>query len=244
MQLLTINAEPAAFSFQADTAAILVIDMQNDFGATGGMFDLAGIDISLIRRAVAPTAQVIKAGRAAGLAIVFVKMAFRPDLSDTGGETSPTWIKHLPLQVGKKVRAPDGASSRILIRDTWNTAILDELAPQAGDVVLYKNRFSAFFKTELDCTLRNLGIRTLIVVGCTTSVCVESSIRDAAALDYSCVLLRDCTAEPIGQQFERSNHDASLHAIATMFGWLSDSSDFLRAVEESEPEHSIYSATA
>lgn len=244
MQPMTINSQPSALSFQANTAAVLVIDMQNDFGATGGMFDRAGIDISSIRRAAAPTAQVIEAGRAAGLKIVFVKMAFLPDLSDTGGETSPTWIKHLPLQVGKQIQAPNGQPSRILIRDTWNTDIVDELAPQAGDAVLYKNRFSAFSNAELDRTLRKLGIRTLVVVGCTTSVCVESSIRDAAALDYSCVLLKDCTAEPIGEQFERSNHDASLHVIATMFGWLADSSDFLRVVKASEFESARNSVTA
>jgi len=233
---ITINAEPSPVSFEAQTTAVLVIDMQNDFGAAGGMFDLAGIDITTIRRATAPTARVVKAARSAELKIVFVKMAFLPDLSDTGGERSPTWIKHLPLQVGKQVPAPAGAPSRILIRDTWNTDILDELAPQADDLILYKNRFSAFFKTELDRKLQDLGIRTLIVVGCTTSVCIESSIRDAAALNYACILLKDCTAEPIGQAFERSNHEASLHVIATMFGWLSESSDLLRALEESRRE--------
>ncbi|MBX9824038.1 MAG: cysteine hydrolase [Xanthobacteraceae bacterium] len=231
MPTAIIHAEPSELSFQTETAAVLVIDMQNDFGAAGGMFDRAGIDISGIQRATAPTSRVVDRARAAGLKIVFVKMAFMPDLSDTGGENSPTWIKHVPLQVGKTVRAPNGEASRILVRDTWNTDILDQLTPRAGDIVLYKNRFSAFFKTALDHTLREHGIRTLVVVGCTTSVCVEASIRDAAALDYTCVLLRDCSAEPIGQGFARSNHDASLHVIGTMFGWVSDSSCFMAALQ-------------
>ena len=87
------------------------------------------------------------------------------------------------------MRAPNGAESRILIRDTWNTEILEELAPQPGDTVIYKTRYSGFYKTDLDAVLQNLGVKSLIVTGCSTSVCVESTIRDAMFRDYSCVLL-------------------------------------------------------
>lgn len=75
-----------------------------------------------------------------------------------------------------------------------------------------------------------MGIKSLIVTGCTTSVCVESTIRDAMFRDYSCALLADCCAEPIGQEFSRSNHDASLLVIEKLFGWVSHSDAFTTAL--------------
>src|SRR4051812_2540099 len=128
-ETVLIKATPEPISIDLAKTAILVIDMQNDFGAQGGMFECAGIDISGIQAAVAPTASVLAAGRKEGIKIIYLKMAFLPDLSDAGAFDTPNWIKHLRLEAGKSVRAPNNAESRILIRDTWNTDILDELAP-------------------------------------------------------------------------------------------------------------------
>lgn len=91
-----------------------------------------------------------------------------------------------------------------MIRDTWNTDVIEELRPQLGDVVLYKHRFSGFYQTELDDILRRREIKNLIFTGCTTSVCVDSTIRDAMFCDYGCVLLADCAGEPIGSELPRS----------------------------------------
>jgi ureidoacrylate peracid hydrolase len=211
--------------------AVLVIDMQNDFGAKGGMFDRAGIDISGIRQVIGPTAQVLASARQAGLEIVYLKMGFRPDLSDLGPPDSPTHRRHLRFGVGKTIQAPDGRASRILIRDTWNTDIVDELKPHADDVVIYKHRFSGFYQTDLDATLRKLGARCLVVTGCTTSVCVESTIRDAMFRDYSCVLLRDCTSQPaLGDSTPGSNHESSLILTEVFFGAVSTADAFTKAV--------------
>lgn len=225
---LTIDAKPQPISFDPADSAILVIDMQNDFGAKGGIFERAGVDISGIQRAVAPTQRVIAAGRAAGVKIVYLKMGFRSDLSDLGDADAPNRIRHLFFGVGKDVQSPNGKPSRLLVRDTWNTEILPELAPKPGDIVLWKHRFSGFYETELDTLLKRAGVRTLIVTGCTTSVCVESTVRDAMFRDYSCVLLADCMAEPIGGG---SCHQASLLAMQTLFAWVSDTAEFVRALE-------------
>jgi len=230
-----LDARPHLFALNPSTSAVLVVDMQNDFGAKGGMFDRAGIDISMIRRAVGPTTSVLAAARRCGMPIVYLKMAFKPDLSDSGPADSPNHTRHLRMGVGTVVTAPDGAESRILIRDTWNTEILSELAPMSGDVVIYKHRFSGFFETELDAVLKSRGIKQLIVTGCTTSICVEATIRDAMFRDYCCVLLSDCTGEPIGYDMPRSNHDASLLTIEVLFGWVSSSDRFIGALERSRP---------
>jgi ureidoacrylate peracid hydrolase len=228
--VMVIEAQPAPMQIDTARTAVLVIDMQNDFGAQGGMFDRAGIDISMIQRVVAPTAHVLTAVRQAGIPVVYLKMAFQPDLSDAGPTDAPNWLKHLPLSVGQTVQAPDGTASRILIRDTWNTDILPELTPQEGDIVLYKHRYSGFYATDLDTILKQFGAKYLLVTGCTTSICVESTIRDAMFRDYSCVLLADCTGEPLGEDFQRSNHEASLFVIQALFGWVSDSGAFVKAL--------------
>ena len=229
----TMDARPAPVRFSASRTAVIVVDMQNDFGSKGGMFDLAGIDISGIRKAIEPTGKALTAARAAGIPIVYLKMGYRPDLSDLGAPDSVNRARHVRLNVGKTVRAPDGRESRILIRDTWNTDIVPELAPQPGDQVLYKTRFSGFYGTDLDSRLAKMGIRHLMVTGCTTSICVDSTVRDAMFRDYLCVLLADCMSEPIGQGLLRSNHEATLLSTEVLLGWVSSSAELIKALETS-----------
>jgi hypothetical protein len=140
------------------------------------MFDRAGIDIRTIEQIVTPTTTVLDAARRVGMLVVYLKIAFRPDLSDAPPD-SPTWIKHLPLRAGADVTAPDGTPSRVLIRDTWNTEIIEAQRPLAGDLALYKHRYSGFYETGLHDELRDLKITTLLFVGATTSVCVESTVE-------------------------------------------------------------------
>jgi ureidoacrylate peracid hydrolase len=231
-RVVTIDANPAPIRIETARTAIVVVDMQNDFGAEGGSFQRAGIDISMIRAAVPPTARALGAARASGIKVIYLKMAFRPDLADAGPLDSPNYVRRLQLLgLGKPTPAPNGKNSRILIKDTWNTDILAELTPNAEDVVLYKHRFSGFFETDLDAILKRSGVKYLIVTGCTTSICVESTIRDGMFRDYSCVLLNDCTGEPIGYGLPRSNHDASLLTIQTLLGWVSASDRFIDALK-------------
>ena len=229
-RIIRIEAKPEAVAIDISKTAVIVVDMQNDFGSKGGMLDLAGVDISGIRNAIAPIAKVLASARNAGIKIVYLKMAFRSDLSDFGASDSPNRLKHPPF-VGKITHAPDGRESRILIRDTWNTDIIDELKPQVDDIAIYKHRFSGFYQTDLDVTLRKLAIQYLIIAGCTTSVCVESTVRDAMFRDYSCVLLGDCMSQPTPPRgVPGSNHDASLVLAAASFGWVSKSEQFMTAL--------------
>ena len=230
-RVIRLDAQPGQIEIDTARTAVIVVDMQNDFGAQGGLFDNAGVDISMIQTAVGPTAHVLAAARQSGMQIIYLKMAFRADLSDLGAADAPNRMRHVQFGVGESMRAPNGTEGRFLIRDTWNTDIVAELAPQADDIVVYKHRYSGFYQTDMDTILNQLGVKYLIVTGCTTSVCVESTVRDAMFRDYSCVLLADCMGEPIGHGLSRSNHDASLLAIQMLFGWVSDSGQFIQALE-------------
>ncbi len=223
-------ARPMDVEFDPKKSAVIVVDMQNDFGSVGGMFERAGIDIGPIVAAVAPTASVLVAARNAGIPVIYLQMQHRSDLADMGAKDSPHRQRHARLSVGEKMMAPNGKESRILIAGEWGTQIIDALAPKAGDIVVPKHRFSGFYETELTTILHGLDAKHLIFTGCTTSICVESTIRDAMYRDYHCVLLEDCTAEPIGHGNSRSNHDASLLTIEVLFGWISDSKKFIDAL--------------
>jgi len=228
---ITIDANPQPLTLFLPRTAVIVVDMQNDFVSNEGMFDLTGIDISSVQKAVEPIRKVLLAARNAQIKIVYLKMAYRSDLCDLGDADSPNRVRHLHLGVGQPTRTPDGREGRFLVRDTWNTDVIDALLPEPGDLVLYKHRFSGFYQTGLHDLLQKAGIRNLVFTGCTTNVCVDSTIRDAMYRDYSCVLLADCTGEPIGSDLPRSNHDAALLAIQTLFGWVSHSGEFLRALQ-------------
>ncbi len=140
---VTVVARPEAITIDTAQTAVIVVDMQNDFGVEGGMFHRSGIDISGIQKAVAPTAHALDVARRAGITIVYLKMAYRPDLADLGAPDSVNRVRHLQLGVGQAVTAPDGTESRVLIRDTWNSAILDELKPHPEDLdsALFSRRF-------------------------------------------------------------------------------------------------------
>jgi len=209
-----LQARPRPLALDPAKTAVIVVDMTNDYGSKGGMFDLMGLDLAGIQKAVAPTARVLAAARKAGMKIIYLKMAHKV--------ASP---------------GPDGRQHTVLIRDDWNTEVLPDLKPAPGDPQIYKPRFSGFFKTELDDVLREMGVKQLVFTGCTTSVCVESTLRDAAFRDYACVLLADCTAEPCGAEFPRSNHEATLYLIENRFGYVSDSAEFQRTLAAMTAPH-------
>ena len=213
--VMRIQARPEPVDLDPARTAMLVIDMQNAFGSPGGMFDRAGVPIASIQQAVAPTRAAIAAARQAGLKIIYLKMGFQADLSD----------------VGTNLGILDGS----LTRDEWGSDILDELTPAPDDIVVYKTRFSGFYQTELDDLLRAAGITHLIVTGCTTSICVESTVRDAFFRDYQCIVLEDCTAEPLGANLSRSNHEATLLLVEQVFGSVSTAADLINlSVHDSE----------
>jgi ureidoacrylate peracid hydrolase len=227
--LITVKARPEPFEFRPAETAVVVIDMQNDFGAAGGMFDRAGVDIGQIRATIAPIRRVLAAARSFAMPVVYLKMAYQPDLADFPPPGSRTARAHRRFGAGSEVPTPNG-SGRILIRDTWNSAILDELRPEPGDVELYKHRISGFFGTSLDEVLRDRSITSLIFTGCTTSVCVESTLRDASYRDYRALMLEDCCAEPARPGTDDFNHARSVALVEGLWGWVGRSGDLLDAM--------------
>lgn len=177
--------------------ALLVIDMQNDYYHENGYYGRKGFDLSMIRDTVPPLQRLLKAGREAGVMVIFTKHAILPGfVSD-----SPVW---LGIHAASGLRSLD-QEDFYTIQGTWGQQIIDELKPAPRDIVIEKFRGSAFVGTELDLLLRSHRIETVVVTGQVTQGCVENTVRMARDLDYYAVLVRDCVAST-----RRENHEATM----------------------------------
>jgi len=207
-----LNAKPEALDVDFAKSAIVLVDMQNAFASKGGLLDIAGVDLADAPRVVLRIRGLIGAARSAGVPVVYLRMAYKPDLSDAGGARSPNPYKELALHT---MRARPELSGKLLIEGTWDAAIVDDLAPEPGDLVITKTRYSGFAGTTLDSQLRVRGIQFLFFAGIAANVCVESTLRDAYFLDYWPILLSDGTM-PAGAP---SVFEATLFNIESFFGW-------------------------
>jgi ureidoacrylate peracid hydrolase len=218
-----LEAKPEPLELDFSRAAIVVVDMQNAFAARGGMLDVAGLDISGAAALTRTIHAVLEAARPAGILVVHLQMAYKPDQSDAGGPNSPNSSKELGMRL---MHAKPDLKGKILTEGTWDAAIVEELAPHPRDLVIRKTRYSGFAGTTLDSELRVRGIRYLFFAGIATNVCVESTLRDAYFHDYWPILLSD-GAMPAGGQ---ALHEATLYNVESFFGWTIKSADFLAAL--------------
>jgi len=217
----TIAAEPYALDFDPRSTALLIIDMQRDFVEPGGFGEALGNDVSLLRAAIAPTRKVLEAARQLKLMVIHTREGHRPDLADC----PPTKLARGRLKAG--IGAP-GPMGRILVRGERGHDIVPELAPIAGEDVIDKPGKGAFYATDLELVLRNRGIRTLIVCGVTTEVCVNTTVREANDRGFECVVLADCVGSYF-PEFQRAAL-AMVKAQGGIFGWVSDSKRALAAL--------------
>ena len=222
-QTVQVDARPEAFSFDPAHAALIVVDMQNGFVSKNGYLDRAGFDIGEARTTLGNCRRLLAASRPAGVRTVYLQMGWHEDLHDAGSADGGMWHKSVALRFMRKQRQNDRTA---LIRGTWDYAIVDELAPQAGDVVIPKTRLSGFFETNLDSTLRSIGIKTLIFVGVATNICVEATIRDALYRDYLCLIVEDAT-NAAGPAYVK---DATLFNVETILGWVTNTGALCKAL--------------
>jgi nicotinamidase-related amidase len=179
--------------------ALLLIDMQRDFVEPDGAFGKLGIDLSMYRDSVPHLARLLGDARRASILVIHVQNTTLPGrLSD-----SPAQIRfNLRMHAGER---QDGVPLRYSIAGTPGHEFVSELTPRTGEPVVSKHRSSAFWGTDLEILLRSNGIKTVVIGGCTTEGCVESTARDALFNDLYVVIAVDCVASD-----DREQHDASL----------------------------------
>lgn len=227
-RLVTLPARPEPLRLKPAETALIIVDMQNAYAAPGGYLDLAGFDIAGAAAATGQIATAAAAARAAGIAVIYFQNGWDAGYVEAGGPGSPNWYKSNAL---KTMRRRPELAGKLLAKGGWDYALVDALAPQPGDVVIPKSRYSGFFNTGIDSFLRARGIRTLVFTGIATNVCVESSLRDAFHLEYFGVVLADATHQA-GPAFIQQ---ASLYNIETFFGWVSTVADFCGTIRQAGP---------
>ncbi|GID94320.1 cysteine hydrolase family protein [Amorphoplanes digitatis] len=210
----TVEAQPAPFTFAPESTALLVIDMQRDFLEPGGFGESLGNDVSQLRRTIAPLAAFMTTWRAAGLPIIHTREGHLPDLTDC----PPAKLER--GAPSKRIGDP-GAFGRILIRGEYGHDIIDELRPLPGEAVVDKPGKGAFYATELQELLDKGGIRSLLVAGVTTEVCVHTTVREANDRGYECLVLADCVGSYF-PEFQRVGLEM-IAAQGGIFGWVADS---------------------
>lgn len=216
-----IEAEPYSLQIDVSRSALVIIDMQRDFLEPGGFGAALGNDVSLLKAAVEPIGNVLKAARETGMLVIHTREGHRPDLADAP-----------PLKVERgdpktRIGAP-GPMGRILVRGEPGHDIIPELYPIAGEPVIDKPGKGAFYQTDLELMLKNRGIETLMVCGVTTEVCVNTTIREANDRGFRCIALSDGCAS-----YFPDFHIAGLAMIKAqggIFGWVSDSQKAIAAI--------------
>lgn len=199
-------------SVRLDRPALLVVDMQNGFCHPAGSLARGGAPIAQCQAVITPIAGLLAVTRAAAIPVIFTRFVYRADYADGG-------ILVSELRPHLKER-------RSLVHGDWDAEIVSELAPRADEFVVDKNRFSAFYSTNLETILRSLDIRTLIVCGVTTNMCVESTVRDAGQRDYRVYVVRDAVGE-----LDPARHEHALRAMAFGFAFLVDRADIETALQ-------------
>jgi ureidoacrylate peracid hydrolase len=224
---VALPARPEPITVTIGETALIVVDMQNAYCSKGGYIDLIGFDVSGAPPVIEETARLVAACRAARIPVIYLQNGFSPDLREAPGPDAPVWHKSNAL---KFMRANEAYAGKLITHGTWDHAIVPELAPEPGDIVVPKSRYSGFAGTALEQILRARRICTLLVAGVATNVCVESTVRDAYHREFFPVLVTDATmAAGPGMQ------EATEFNVAQFFGWLTTGAEMRAALLGNAP---------
>jgi ureidoacrylate peracid hydrolase len=186
------------------TTAIVVVDMVNEFCKPGGAMVLPGYEALVL-----PQKRVIAAARQCNCPILWVVDTHRKNVRQ-----DREFLKRTPH----------------CLEGSWGAQVIEDLEPRPDDIYIIKRRYSAFFNTDLDLTLRDLRVDTVVVFGVVTNICVRSTVHDAFFHGYQAVVPEDCVAAT-GPREQAS----SLYDIATHFGVVTDSEHMAAALLEKLP---------
>jgi ureidoacrylate peracid hydrolase len=194
--------------------ALIVIDVQNGFVSKGGSYNLLGMDIESYRQVIPKIRELINFCRS-NLIPIFYTQAVR---ESSGIDLLTRTHKILPKSREERIR-----KKPICVRGTWDADIADDVRPIYGEHVVIKRRDSAFHDTEIRVWLTSFGIDTLIFCGIDTSICVESSLRDAFNIGYDVILISDATASN-----NKKHYESTIDNVKDYYGLVMDLNELYR----------------
>ncbi|MBB6470099.1 nicotinamidase-related amidase [Aminobacter lissarensis] len=196
-------------NFVAANTALVVIDLQEDFLSATGYFARHGYDPTPLRAILPTVNRLIAAARAAGVRIIHTRQGYRADMADM-----------TPYEKWRRKRAGI-EGTEILLRSSPGFQIVAEIDVAPDDIIVDKTCNGAFTYTDFEHVLRAQGITHLLMSGCTTDVCVHTTLREACDRNFQCLTISDACASG-----DQRAHEAALHMVTVengIFGALSDS---------------------
>jgi biuret amidohydrolase len=201
-----IVARPFSYPYndalEAGATALLVIDLQVDYLSRDGYFAKMGYDPTPLRAILPTVNEVVGASRRAGVRIIHTRQGVQADLADM-----PPY--------GRWRRDQAGMSYEVLMRGTPGYEIVPEIRVEPGDYIIDKRANGAFTGTDLELILRAQGITHLLFAGCTTDICVHSTMREASDRNFQCLLIEDACASG-----DRRAHDAAVYVTTVENGLI------------------------
>ena len=193
--------------------ALIVIDVQNGFVSKGGSYDLLGMNIVPYQDVIPRIQQLIKSCRLAKIPIFYTQAIREPSGIDLLTQTH----KILPRSREERIK-----KKTICVRGTWDAKIVDDIKPDdKNDHIIIKRRDSAFHNTEIEVWLRSIGVDTLIFCGIDTSICVETSLRDAFNIGYDVILISDATASS-----NKKHYESTIEHVKDYYGLVMNIGEF------------------
>lgn len=218
---MSINARPFNYPYDGNldpaVTALLVIDLQIDFLSPDGYFARKGYDPSPLRAIIPNVNAVIAAAREAGCTIVHTRQGYRADRADM-----------TPYEQWRRRRAGID-DTQVLLRSSPGYEIVPEIDIQSADIIVDKTANGAFTYTDLEHVLRARGITHLLFTGCTTDVCVHTTLREAQDRNFQNLLIEDACAS--GDAYA---HEAAVHMVTVedgIFGVVANTQDVIAGLK-------------
>jgi nicotinamidase-related amidase len=223
-QIVTLTTDTKTLQLDLAKAAIIIVDMQNDFCHPDGWLSHIGVDVNPARAPISPLQKLLRGLRDRGVTVLWLNWGNRADLLNISAG-----LRHVYNPTGDGVGLGDRLpknNAPVLEAGSWAAAIVDELAPAENDIRVDKYRMSGFWDTPLDSILKNLGKTTLFFAGVNIDQCVMATLQDANFLGYDCILLKDCAATTSPDYC----YKATIYNVNQCFGFASDSEKLLSAI--------------
>ena len=189
-----------------DKCALLIIDMQNDFVTKGFPFYIQSSEdiIPNIKK-------LLQTFRERGLPVIYTAHIHKDPEVD-GGVLAEWW--------------PEIKEGKVLIAGTEGAKIREDIKPLPKEPVIYKQRYSAFYNTNLEVILRGYGVEDLIISGVMTNICCESTARDGFFRDFRIFFLADATSSS-----HHELHLATLKNLAYAFAYVTTTDEILKMIK-------------
>lgn len=202
-------------SAQRPGAALVIVDMQNDFVSSDGAMATFGFDVTDVQAAVGPLAVLLAAARKSAVPVFHTRM-----LNDAR-RNAPSWTAFW-------------GNPAVTLPGSWGAEFVPDLAPLASEIVIEKYSYGAFHGTSLDTALDALGIEAVAVAGTGPNICSGDTMHQAFALGFHVIAVSDSLAcfSRRGRDHSAKMKEVGLYVIENHYGRVMESADLIRAWEK------------